>query len=256
MIAPTGFVSVPSPQRTELVLEALKVALATPGEHRLFRAGRLTGLFPARGGVAAEAATLAVRGGLLETTRTEVKGKLVTEWVRATHSAVEFVHQNDSTRSILRELRDVLQLTQTGVPEWMAEAKAELVALSASFEARATAVLNRLADLTRRCETALRRAETAAPLVSSRVAQLVPWAMEALEYLDKRAGAGATGDCPLPELFHLLREKFPGLTMVDFHDGVKRLHDVRVLRLSPATELTEPEFAVVADGQLMFAVGR
>ena len=85
---------------------------------------------------------------------------------------------------------------------------------------------------------------------------MVPWAMEALEYLDQRSATGAQGDCPLPELFHALRGRIPDLTLSDFHDGVKRLHDVRAAKLAPATEVPEPEFAVVVEGRLMYAVGR
>ena len=43
MHAPAGFVTVPNPRRTELLLDALKAALAASGEHRLFRAGKLPG---------------------------------------------------------------------------------------------------------------------------------------------------------------------------------------------------------------------
>lgn len=254
--APAGFVAVADPRRTELLLEALKVAIATPGEHRLFRAGKLSGLFPARTGLAAEAALQAVRDGFLETTRTEAKGKLVTEWVRATPAAVGFVHENDSTRSVLRELKEVLQATQTGVPVWMAEAKAELVALSASFETRAQALLSRLDDLARRCEAALRRAETTGFAVAEPVAQLVPWATEALAYLDRRSESGAAGDCTLPELFHALQIHFPDLALSAFHAGLKRLHDIRALRLFPKDEMAEPEYAVVVDGRLMYSAGR
>src|SRR5438067_12803103 len=39
-----------NPRRTELLLDALKAAIATPGEHRLFRSGKLAGLFPSRAG--------------------------------------------------------------------------------------------------------------------------------------------------------------------------------------------------------------
>jgi hypothetical protein len=254
--APAGFVAVPDPRRTELLLEALKVALTTSGEHRLFRSGKLAGLFPARTGIASEAALQALRDGLLETVRTEAKGKLVTEWVRATPAAVGFVHENDSTRSILRELKEVLQLTRTGVPAWMAEAKSELVAMSTSFEVRAQAMLSRLDDLAKRCEAALRRAETTGSAVAEPVARVVPWAMEALEYLDKRSESGRTGDCPLPELFHALRVRFAELSLPAFHDGVKRLHDVRALRLASKDEMTEPEYAVVLEGRLMYTVSR
>jgi hypothetical protein len=252
---PAGFVTVSDPRRTEYLLDALKAALASPGEHRLFRVGKLAGLFSGRTGLPAEAALQAIREGLLETVRTETKGQLVTEWVRATPKAVGFVHEHDSPRSILRELKDVLRATRTGVPEWMAEAKREVAALSASFEVRASAMLARLDDLAKRCEAALRRAETTGPAVAEPVARLVPWATAALEYLDKRSDTGAAGDCPLPELFRALRARFPDLELPAFHDGVKRLHDVRAVRLLSG-EPTEPEYAVVVEGKLMCVVGR
>jgi hypothetical protein len=256
MHAPGGFVSVTDPRRAEYLLDALKTALATPGEHRLFRSGKISGLFAARTGPAGEAAVIAIRDGLLETIRTEVKGKFVTEWVRATPKAVSFVHEHDSPRSILRELKDVLQATRTGVPTWMAEAKQELAALSASFEVRAAAMLTRLDDLAKRCEAALRRAETTGSAIAEPVTRLIPWAMDALEYLDKRRELGTSGDCPLPELFDALRVQRPELTLPEFHDGVKRLHDLRALRLLPGSDITEPEYAVVAEGKLMYLVGR
>jgi hypothetical protein len=256
MHAPAGFVTIPDPRRTELLLDALKAALAVPGEHRLFRAGKLPGLFPARTGQASEAALHAIQEGLLETVRTETKGKLVTEWVRATPQAVGFVHEHDSPRSILRELKDVLNATREGVPAFMAEAKAELAALSANFEVRASAMLARLDDLAKRCESALRRAETTGSAIAEPVARVVPWAVDALEYLDKRSVSGGTGDCPLPELFQAVCGRFPDLTLPAFHDGVKRLHDVRAVRLLPTDEIAEPEYAVVVEGKLMYAVGR
>ena len=88
-------------------------------------------------------------------------------------------------------------------------------------------MLEHLDDLAKRCEAALRRAETTGPAVGDAVSRVVPWAMDALEYLDKRSESGATGDCPLPELFHAVCVRFPDLTLPAFQDGVKRLHDVR-----------------------------
>lgn len=244
-----------SPQM-ESLLEALKTAIAGSGEHRLFRSGKLAGLFASRVGSAAEAALFAVREGLLEIVRTETRGKIVTEWVRATPKAVAFIHDHDSPKSVLRELKDVLATARGGIPEWMTDAKQELVALSARFEQRATAMLTRLDDLADRVEAALRRAETNGPVVGEQVGRVVPWAVESLEYLDRRRTSGATGDCPLPELFHAVRVKFPELTLTAFHDGLKRLHDVRALRLLTTSEMTEPEYAVVVGGQLVYAASR
>lgn len=253
---PGGFITQPDPRRTELLLEALKTAIQTPGEHRLFQSGKLPGLFPSRAGTANEAALQALRDGLLETTRTEAKGKLITEWVCATPKAVGFVHDNDSPRSVLRELKEVLQATRTGVPAFLVDARAEMAAAAARFEERAAAVLAHLDDLAKRCEAALRRAEAGGSIVAAPVGQVVPWAIDALEYLDKRAESGVSGGCPLPELFHAVCVRFPQLELSAFQDGIKRLHDVRAVRLAPTDALPEPEYAVVVDGQLMYAVGR
>src|SRR5436309_2047472 len=86
-------------RRSELLLDGLKMAIASSGEHRLFRFGRLAGLFPSRAGLSAEAAGLALRMGLLETVRSEARGKLIVEWVQATARAVAYVHENDSPKS-------------------------------------------------------------------------------------------------------------------------------------------------------------
>jgi hypothetical protein len=243
-------------RRSGLMLDAVKAALAAPGEHRLFRSGKLAGLFPSRAGTAAEAALLALQNGLLETVRTETRGKVVTEWVKATPRAVAFVHAADSPKSVLRELKGVLDATRAGVPAWMADARRELAELSARFESRAAAMLERLDNLAGRVEAALRRAEAGTPAVADAVGRVVPWAVEALEYLDQRSASGASAECTLPELFHAVRVRFPELSLAAFQDGVRRLHDVRALRLTPAAEMSEPEHAVVADGKLMYAAGR
>lgn len=246
----------PGAPRTEHLLDALKFAISTPGEHRLFRSGRLTGLFPNRSGASAEAALLAIRDGLLETTRTETRGKIVTEWVRATPEAVRFVHDFDSPKSVLKELKEILDTTRAGVPLWMAEAKQEVAALSTHFEVRAAAMLARLHDLAGRVEAALRRADLYFPMLSEPVGHVVPWAVEALEYLDRRAVTGATGDCPLPELFHAVRTNFPDLTLPAFHDGLRRLHDVRAVQLSASDEMAEPEYAMLIGDRLVYRVWR
>lgn len=253
---PSANPSVNEDRRRELLLDALKVAIVTPGEHRLFRSGKLPGLFPTRAGLAAEAALMALQNGLLETARTEVKGKIIVEWVRVTPEGVAFVHDHDSPKSVLRELKELLQTTRAGVPAWMDEAQRELEQLSTRFHERANAILQRLDDLTVRVDAALRRAETSPPGVAEPVGKVVPWAVEALGYLDRRMVAGALSDCPLPELFHAVRGWFPELTLPAFHDGIRRLYDVRAVRLSTAMGMAEPEYAVVVEGKLMYAIGR
>ncbi|CAN5568475.1 hypothetical protein BH11PLA2_BH11PLA2_35650 [soil metagenome] len=240
-------------KQAEQLLDALKAALETPGEHRLFRWGKLPGLFVSRVGPAAAAATMAVRDSLLEITRTETKGKLVVEWVRATPKALHFVHDHDSPKATLRELREVLKATREGVPVWMEQARDDVSQLAMRFEHRANEVLERLDKLSDRVETALRRAEANVP--NTAMGKLVPWGMAALEYLDRRAESIA-GVCPLPDLFRALAAMIPELTLPQFQDGLRRLHDARAVRLVPMPDVLEPEFAFVVEKQMVAGVLR
>ena len=240
----------------EVLMTALKAALAAPGECRLFRSGKLPGLFPSRAGEAAEAALQALKDGLLETVRAEARGKIVTEWVTATPKTAAFVHEHDSPKAALRELRDMLTATRSGVPAWLDEARAEVAQLSARFESHAAALLRRLDDLAERVDAAIRRSELQAPAVTDTLAGVVPWASWALECLDRRRAAGQGATCPLPELFVAVHSRYPDLALPAFHDGLRRLHDARALRLRPAAEMPEPEHALLADGGLMYSAER
>src|SRR5262249_36817500 len=105
----------------DTLIEALQVALAEPTEQRLYRSGKLPGLFAGRGGVSGEAAARAVRDGLLEVVRTEVKGKTALEWVRITPRGIDFLHEHESPVQILRQLRELLKNTSTALPDWLAD---------------------------------------------------------------------------------------------------------------------------------------
>src|SRR5258708_4257633 len=94
------------------LLDALKRALAEPDGQRLYRRGKLPGLYAGR---EADAAAKALREGLLEPVRTETKGKVVTEWVRLTPRGVEFLHARESPRAVLSGLLDAVRTAQTGV---------------------------------------------------------------------------------------------------------------------------------------------
>ena len=72
---------------------------------RLYKSGKLEGLFPGRAGANGDAAALALRDSLLEVVRTETKGKTTIEWVRLTPQGVEFLHEHQSPIRALNELR-------------------------------------------------------------------------------------------------------------------------------------------------------
>jgi hypothetical protein len=233
----------------EATAEALKRALSGPAEHRLYKSGKLEGLFQGRGGVAGEAAAGALRDGLLEVVRTEARGKTVIEWVRATPAGVDFLDRHESPVRALEDLRAALRVNQQAVPVWLAEMRAGLHALDRRLAADAEGWHQRLEALARRVDETLRRIEQATPPLPDDLARDQPWAIDAINYLDRRKSGGAAGDCPLPELFAALRRVHADLTLGAFHEGLRRLHDRHALRLKPAGgPLAQPEFALL-DGE-------
>jgi len=239
---------------TEILLAALKQSLAESGEQRMFRSGKLPGVFAARTGASAQACAQALRDGLFEVVRTEVKGKTPVEWVRATPKGVDFLHQHESPVRAMDELRSALQLTPEGVPVWVAEIRAALQTLATRLTSEVQAIAHRLDALSQRVAEGLRRSDGQLPGLPDGAAAAVPWAQDVIDYLDRRRGAGIPTRCPLPDLFAALREGHADLTVKDFHTGLRRLHDRGALRLLPFDgpgELPEPEYALL-DGAAVF----
>jgi hypothetical protein len=240
----------------QALLEALRQALASSGEQRLYRSGKLDGLFSSKSGPCGEAAARALRDGLIEVARREVKGKTEIDWARITPRGVEFLHRHESPVHALHELRDALRANQDAVPLWLASMRAALHALDDRLSADSARWLERLGALQRRVEDTLRRLEAAAPLVPPEVLDVHPWVVDALNYLDRRRAAGGAGDCPLPELFTAVVGYHPGLALPDFHDGLRRLHERRALLLRPADAPDLPEYALLDEGRVLYFAAR
>jgi hypothetical protein len=243
----------------DVLLDALKQGMAEPGEQRLYRSGKLPGLFAGRTSANGEAATQALRDGFLEVVRTETKGKTVTEWVRVTQKGVDFLLSNESPVRAMDELRAALQMTQEGIPEWMAPIRQTLQELGSRLTEQVQAVTHRLETLSERVLEAMRRADAAATQVPEAAVNSTPWSLEAVAYLDRRREGGLLGSCPLPELFASLRAKCPELTIKEYHDGLRRLQDRSVVRLLPfdgPNELPEPEYALLDGAAVYYYVAR
>jgi hypothetical protein len=238
------------------LVEVLRQALAQPGEQRLYRSGKLSGLFPSRGGVNSEAAAQAIRDGLLEVVRTESRGKTVIEWVRLTPRGINFMHEHESPLRALEELRHILLTAEAGVPLWLADMHERLQELAGRLEEDSQRWLHHLQSLRQRVDESLRRLESALPQVPDSLAAEVPWAVDALRILERRQAGGGAGDCPLPELFAALAEQHADLSVTSFHEGLRRLHERRLLRLlpfqSPANELPQPEYALLDGPNVLY----
>jgi hypothetical protein len=231
---------------TEALVQGLKQAAAAGGEQRLFRSGRFSGIFRSRAGAGGEAATRAVRDGLLEVVRNEARGKTIVEWVRLTPAGLEFLHTQESPLAALQELQAALRMSREGVPVWMAQIREELDTLAARLNEEVQRISRRLEVLTQCVTEALRRAAAAAPQLPAETTAAVPWGPQAVDYLHKRREGGAAVECSLPELFAAVHPQHPQLTIKEFHAGLRRLADRGILKLLPPTDdqpLPEPEYA-------------
>jgi DNA-binding PadR family transcriptional regulator len=243
---------------SDALVQALKQALAEPGEHRLFKSGKLAGLFPSRSGANAEAATRALQDGLLEVARTETKGKTTVEWVRLTPRGVEFLGQHQSPRRAVEELRAALQAARDGLPAWQQEVGGRLEELHERLTEETQRFAQRLEGLGRQVEAALARLDEERLRLPDGVADAVPWARDALDYLENRRTSGAAGECPFPELFAALQREHADLSVAAFHDGLRRLQEGRTVRLlpfaGPDADLPQPEFALFDRAAVLYYI--
>ena len=239
---------------TQTLIDALKQGMAEPGEHRLYKSGKLAGLFPGRTGAHIETAGQALRDGFLEVVRTETKGKNTAEWVRLTQKGVDFLLSHESPARAMDELREALQMTKEGLPAWLTQIRRGFQEQADKLVDEVRSVLGKLESLSLRIGEALKRAEESAPKLPPAATEAFPWALEALSYLDRRREGGAPSPCPLPDLFAAIRAKDQDLTMNAFHACLLGLQDRGVLKLVPFTgpleDLPQPEFALL-DGTTM-----
>ena len=77
-----------------------------------------------------------------------------------------------------------------------------------------------------------------------------------LAELDRWQNAGASEDCPLPELFRQALQAAPGLTIGRFHDSVRLMHERGQIYLHPWTgplyDLPEPAYAMLAGHDVVY----
>jgi hypothetical protein len=81
------------------------------------------------------------------------------------------------------------------------------------------------------------------------------WLTALIEHLASRRGHAALADCPLPELYRALPA---GLTIGQFHDGLRRLHESQQIYLHPWTgplyEIPEPALALLVGHEIAYYV--
>jgi hypothetical protein len=237
------------------LLEALKAAALARGELRLYRRGKLSGLFAQRTRGNAEIANQAVQTGLIEVTRVEPIGKTSFEWVRVTQKGLDFLLESESPAHALAELRDALAVNEQGMPRWVADMNARIDALAQQLTAEVAQMRVRMEQVSQRAVEAIDRIEAAQHVPTP---DGVPWAQETLEYLDGRKNVGLGERCPIADLYVALKEKHADMTIKDYHAGLKRMHEGKVLALLPSAgngDAPGPEYALLDGPAVYYYVG-
>jgi hypothetical protein len=237
------------------LLDALRTGAQQRGEIRLYRRGKLPGLFGQRTQANAEIANHAIKDGLLEVIRTETVGKTVVEWVRVTPRGLDFLVEHESPLRALEDLREMLAINQEGLPLWIAEFNTRVSDQVRRYVEEVRTVSERIDYLSRRVIEAIdqfKEAHAAPP-------PTVSWAQVALDCLTHREQVGLGPRCPLAELFAVLKEKHSALTLKEFHAGLKIMQDGSTIRLLPGSgsgDTPGPEYALLDGAVVYYYVAR
>jgi hypothetical protein len=156
-------------------------------------------------------------------------------------------------------MQELLQTSRSGVPGWMDPIIAQLEKIAKHFAEEMTRYLQKLDALSQRVEEAIRRVDVSGTIMPDPLTSIVPWAMDALRYLDHRKEVSTNELCPFPELFQAVKTKNPNLLLGQFHDGIRRLADHRAFYLIPAesmNQLPQPEYAMLDGTNIWYYVRR
>ena len=244
----------------ELVIQALSQAIADPRPKPLHGSKAKTGVFTSSTAVAKEAAQRCCSEGWLEKTgQFDGTAKSRKELYRITPAGIAHAIQSDQTPTLLADM--LLAIDQYK----------EVIQGLAGDVAQVSELLNRHGELLRQLsrqlvppdlENILRKAAST-PSQSQSTEQPSPskpnpqWLAAANEYVTRFKQRNPYGDCPLPELFHQVAES-QGLSIGQFHDGIRQLASEGKIRLHPFTganyQLKEEQYALMAGQEIKYYV--
>ena len=221
---------------THLLLDALGRAALAPDGLPLVGSKSAPGLFPATA-PARQAAQRARDDGLLRVVAADPKGKADRDLWTITDKGRAYLLQQASPKQVLEDLVRAVETRHGQVADLIAAARQTQTEVEAL-----KAVLGQvLPQLT---------AATAAP------ASAAPWLDGLRTHLAEWQSGGGTGDCPLPELYRRLRAGHPALTVGQFHDGLRQLHERQQVYLHPWTgplyALPEPALALLVGHEVAY----
>jgi len=227
------------------MIDALSRAATDPHGVALFGSKTEPGLFPATSS-AKLAAQRCKADGYLSVLRSEPRGKVTREICVLTDKGLTYLVRQGCPRQVVEDFLRTLEMRE-GKVEQLLRAATTMAESLRSMRAVVEQVVPRLAER----EPARNgkhepTPDAKPPLWTAVLAKLSEW----------HAGAGASEDCPLPELFRRLAPPSIG----QFHDCLRLLHDEHQIYLHPWTgplyDLPEPAFALLVGHEIAYYASR
>lgn len=220
---------------TRLMLDALARAAAEPAGMPLYSAKNSLGLFP-NTSTARQVAQRCQEDGYLTVVASEANGQAAREVAVLTEKGFHWLMTQTNPRQVLEDFVRVLE-----------ERRGQVIQLIATTQNLA-AGLHALASAVERLRGYMPSSERngRAPKVESAIRDSLD--QEILRYLEAWH-AVESGDCPLPRLFEKLHESHADISIGQFHDALRGLHNAHRLWLHPWTgplyQLPEPALALL-----------
>jgi hypothetical protein len=237
---------------TALILDALTKAMAEPAGVPLHGNKKLPGLFTASTS-AKQAARRCLEEGYLHVVHREPRGSSVRDFCALTEKGMAYVLGEVSPKRVLEELVHTLQGRQVQVDELVGMLRQWQAGLD-GLQATVKKVLQQLQQPDRagvpgavsmNGRTSLTSIQRPEDLTRDLLACLSQW-----------QPSGAVADCPLPEFYRRAQPNSPTLTIGQFHDGLRRLHEIEKIYLHPWSgplyEIPEPPYALLVGHEVAY----
>jgi hypothetical protein len=226
---------------TPLILEALSRAAGEAEGMPLHGGKSVPGLFSTTP-AGKQAAQRSKEEGLLRVVRTETKARTLIEFCAITEKGLAYLLDQVNPKRVVEEFVRALENRQAQI--------SDLLDATRRME-------NGLASLKSVAERVLQRVEkptAVGPTPSTNGNEVWPGAVVA--HLARWQESGAPEDCSLPDLYSHARRIAPHLTIGQFHDGLRKLHQEQQIYLHPWTgplhELPEPALALLVGHEIAY----
>jgi hypothetical protein len=225
---------------SQLILDALSRAVLHPEGVPLNGNKTTPGLFPATA-AAKQAAQRCKDEGLLRVVTTESRGKTVQEICAITDRGLAHLLSECSPRHVLEDFVRALEARQGQLAELISTARQTQLGMEAL----------RLVG-----QKVLEQVSSQMPTSTGPAPTSCSWHQAVLSHLDRWHETRTGEDCPLPALYQQVKMKHPGLTIGQFHDGLRVLHEQHRIYLHPWTgplyDMPEPPCALLIGHEVLY----